>query len=65
MFPHESAVVSAGLVTDPGHENMPNGPLDTRCGDYGEPLPLQNLGILAQAYKGGNTPYRPQYRSAA
>jgi hypothetical protein len=34
---------------------MSNGPLDTQCGDYGEPLPLQNLGILAQAYKGGNT----------
>jgi hypothetical protein len=25
------------------------------CGDYGEPLPLQNLGSLAQAYNRGNT----------
>ncbi len=38
---------------------MPNGPLDTRCGDYGEPLPLQNLGMLAQPYKGGNTRVPP------
>lgn len=35
---------------------MPSGPLDTRCGDYGGPLPLRNLGSLAQAFKGGNTP---------
>jgi hypothetical protein len=65
MFPHEPAVVNAGLVPDPGHGNMPNGPLDTRCGDYGEPLPLQNLGILAQPYKGGNTRVPPFIRSAA
>src|ERR1700731_1074678 len=59
MFPHEPAVVNAGLVTDPGHGNMSNGPFDTHCGDYGEPLPLQNLGILAQPYKGGNTRVPP------
>jgi hypothetical protein len=34
---------------------MPSGLLDTRCGDYGGPLPLRNLGSLAQAFKGGNT----------
>jgi hypothetical protein len=34
---------------------MPSGPLDTRCGDYGGPLPLRNLSSLAQAFKGGNT----------
>src|ERR1700688_717512 len=62
MFPHEPAAVNAGLVTDPGHGNMPNGPLDTRCGDYGEPLPLQNLGSLAQPYKGGNTRVPPSIR---
>jgi len=37
---------------------MPDGPPSIHGGDYGEPLPLRNLGSLAQAYNGGNTHLR-------
>jgi hypothetical protein len=55
MFPHQSAAVNAGLVTDQGHLTRHMARSIHSVETNGEPLPLQNLGILAQAYKGGNT----------
>lgn len=55
MIPHALRVrcwASHGAPA-PGQTSAPNDPSGTRCGDYGEPLPLQNLGSLAQPCRGG------------